>query len=100
MTVPSVAAAPALPPIVPGSFLMGSAFDLRRDMPAACERARAEYGDAVRFRAGPPGLRRELYLFFHPDAVRRVLAVAAENYRKDNVFNTETIYSEPFGVSA
>ena len=68
---------------------MGSALDLRRDMPAACEQARAQYGDAVRFRVGPPGLRRELYVFFHPDAARRVLAVAAENYRKDNVFNTE-----------
>jgi cytochrome P450 len=68
---------------------MGSALDLRRDMPAACERARAQCGDAVRFRVGPPGLRRELYVFFHPDAARRVLAVATENYRKDNVFNTE-----------
>jgi cytochrome P450 len=68
---------------------MGSALDLRRDMPAAWERARAQYGDAVRFRVGPPGLRRELYVFLHPDAARRVLAVAAENYREDNVFNTE-----------
>jgi cytochrome P450 len=89
MTGSSVAAAPALPPVVPGSFLLGSALDLRRDMPAACERARAECGDAVRFRVGPPGLRRDLYLFFHPDAARRVLAVGAENYRKDNVFNIE-----------
>jgi cytochrome P450 len=89
MTVSSVAAGAALPPVVPGSLLMGSALDLRRDMPAACERAQAEYGDAVRFRLGPPGLRRDLYVFFHPDAARRVLAVTAENYRKDNVFNTE-----------
>lgn len=80
---------PGLPPLVPGSFLAGSALDLRRDLLGACERARAEYGDAVRFRVGPPGIGQDLYVFFHPDAARRVLAGGAGNYRKDNVFNTE-----------
>ena len=54
MTVSFVAAAPVLPPVVPGSFLLGSTLDLRRDMLAVCEQSRAEYGDAVRFRVGPP----------------------------------------------
>src|SRR6185369_9968718 len=36
-------------PVVPGSFLLGSALDLRRDMLAACEREFQRYGDAVRF---------------------------------------------------
>ncbi len=85
----SPAAAGGLPPVVPGSFLTGSALDLRRDLLGACERARAEFGDAVRFRVGPPGVGQDLHVFFHPDAARRVLAVAAGNYRKDNVFNTE-----------
>jgi cytochrome P450 len=91
-SVPSTAAAgPALrvPPTVPGSFLLGSALDLRRDMLAACEQAFHRYGDAVRFLAGPPGKRLALYLLFHPDAAHRVLAGSSANYRKDNVFYSE-----------
>jgi cytochrome P450 len=81
--------APPVPPVVPGSALLGSARDLRRDMLAACERAFHEYGDVVRFQAGPPGRRLELLLVFHPDGAHRVLAGAAANYRKDNVFYQE-----------
>jgi hypothetical protein len=44
------------------------------------EAARREYGDVVRFRAGPTAL----YAVFHPDGVRRVLATEADRYRKDN----------------
>ena len=79
----------AAPPVVPGSFLLGSALDLRRDMLAACERAFHRYGDAVRFRAGPPGARLDLYMLFHPDAAHRVLAGWSANYRKENVFYSE-----------
>lgn len=93
MISPSTAASarevPRVPPVAHGSFLLGSAVDLRRDMLAAYERAFERYGDVVRFRAGPPGARLELHLLFHPDAAHRVLAAASANYRKDNVFYSE-----------
>ena len=76
-------------PVVPGSFLLGSALDLRRDMLGLCERAFERYGDVVRFRFGPPGARMEMHLLFHPDAAHRVLAGWPANYRKENVFYSE-----------
>ena len=90
----SQTAAPAgtilgVPPVVPGSFLLGCALDLRRDMLGLCERAFQRYGDAVRFRFGPPGTRMEMHLLFHPDAAHRVLAGWPTNYRKENVFYSE-----------
>jgi cytochrome P450 len=88
-TLPTTAAAPRLAPVVPGSRLLGSALDLRRDMLEAYERAFHGHGDVARFLIGPPGLRLELYLLFHPDAAHRVLAGAPGNYRKDNVFYSE-----------
>jgi cytochrome P450 len=78
-----------VPPAAPGSFLLGSAVELRRNMLAAYERAFQRYGDVVRFRAGPPGARLEFHLLGHPEAAHRVLAGAAANYRKDNVFYSE-----------
>jgi cytochrome P450 len=87
--VSTMAVTRMLPPVVPGSFLGGSARDLRGDLLGACERALAEYGEAVRFRAGPPGMRLELYFLFHPVGAHRVLAGASANYRKDNVFYNE-----------
>src|SRR5262249_47063571 len=77
------------PPVVPGSFLLGSALDLRRDMLGLSERAFRSYGDAVRFRFGPPGARMEMHMLFHPDAAHRVLAGWSANYRKENVFYSE-----------
>jgi len=89
----STGIAPARPrqlaPLVPGSFLLGSAVELRRDMLATYERAFQRYGDVVRFRAGPPGARLELHVLCHPDAAHRVLAGASANYRKDNTFYAE-----------
>jgi hypothetical protein len=76
-------------PVAPGSFLLGSTMELRRDMLGAYERAFGRYGDVVRFRAGPPGARIELHVLCHPDAAHRVLAAASANYRKDNVFYAE-----------
>ena len=76
-------------PVMPGSLLLGSALDLRRDMLGLCERAFQRYGDAVRFRAGPPKARVELLVLFHPDAAHRVLAGWPANYRKENVFYSE-----------
>src|SRR6476620_5464892 len=76
-------------PVVPGSFLLGSALDLRRDMLGLCERAFQRYGDVVRFRFGPPGARMEMHMLFHPDPAHRVLAGWPANYRKENVFYSE-----------
>jgi cytochrome P450 len=78
-----------LPPLVPGSFLLGSAVEMRRDVIGLCERSFARYGDVVRFAVGPPGVRFGLYLLFHPDAAHRVFAAGAANYRKDNPFYAE-----------
>jgi cytochrome P450 len=89
MTSTSTTEARGLPPMVPGSFLLGSAVELRRDMLGTYERAFRQYGDVVRFRAGPPGARLELHLLGHPDAAHRVLAGASANYRKDNAFYGE-----------
>lgn len=74
---------------MPGSLLLGSVSDFRVSMLGACERARRDHGDVVRFRVGPPGFGRELYFVFHPDGAQRVLAGNAGNYRKDNVFYAE-----------
>ncbi len=71
-----------VPPVVPGSFLLGSARELRRDMLGVCEQAFHQHGDVVRFLIGPPRLRLELYLLSHPDAAQRVLASSWRNYRK------------------
>jgi cytochrome P450 len=89
MTGTAVAQAAPLAPVAPGSFLLGSALELRRDMLGAYERACGRYGDVVRFRAGPPGARIELHVLCHPDGAHRVLAGASANYRKDNVFYSE-----------
>jgi cytochrome P450 len=63
--------------------------DLRRDTLGTLERARRECGDAVRLDAGPRGLRSQIHAFFHPDAVRHVMATKADGYRKDSVFYNE-----------
>jgi cytochrome P450 len=78
-----------IPPLVPGSLLLGSALDLRADILGSCERALRDHGDAVRFHIGPPRLGRELWATFHPDGAHRVLAGNAANYRKDTVFYQE-----------
>lgn len=77
------------PPLLPGSFLLGNAAELRADMLGTCERAFRERGDVVRIRLGPPGVGREMTLAFHPDAAHRVLAGNAAAYRKDSVFYAE-----------
>lgn len=87
--LPTPSTTRAKAPVVRGSFLLGSALELRRDLLGACERAFNRYGDVVVFRVGPPGLRREICLVFHPDAAHRVLAANWMNYRKDNIFYNE-----------
>jgi cytochrome P450 len=72
-----------------GAPLIGSALDLQRDLLGAYDRAMREYGDVVRFVAGPPGLRTTLYVVFHPDGVQQVLASGSARYTKDNRFYRE-----------
>ena len=53
-----------------GRFLVGNLGDFRGDrLIATMERARAEYGDVVRFRVGP----RTVHLVSHPELARTVL---------------------------
>jgi cytochrome P450 len=72
-----------------GALLIGSALDLQRDQLGTYERAMREFGDLVRFVAGPPGLRLDIYAVFHPDGVQQVLASASSRYTKDNLFYRE-----------
>ncbi len=76
-------------PIVTGSPLLGSMSDLLNDPLAAYLRARRDHGDVVRFRAGPPGLRSDIYAVFSAEGAQQVLATQATNFRKDNVFYEE-----------
>src|SRR3954452_1312836 len=78
-----------MPPTVPGVPFAGSGLDLRRAPLDTMERARRDHGDVVRFVVGPRCAGRELYVLFHPDTVRRVLATEADRYRKDNRFYAE-----------
>ena len=78
-----------MPPTVPGSRFVGSALELRRAPLDTMERARRDHGDVVRFVVGPRRAGRELYVVFHPEGVRRVLATEADRYRKDNRFYEE-----------
>ncbi|WP_328771214.1 cytochrome P450 [Streptomyces sp. NBC_00286] len=76
-------------PIVAGTPLFGSMSELLNDPLAAYLRARSRYGDVVRFRAGPPGLRRNLYAVFSAEGAQQVLATQAADFRKDNVVYEE-----------
>ncbi|OLZ70477.1 cytochrome P450 [Streptomyces sp. IMTB 2501] len=92
-TVPGVEA-----PVVAGTPLLGSMSDLLNDPLAAYLRARREHGDVVRFRAGPPGLRADLYVVFSAEGAQQVLATRAANFRKDNVFYEEVRQSVGNGL--
>ncbi len=73
----------------PGLPLIGSMFDLTRDPLRTCLDAQREYGDVVRFTAGPPGLRAEFYMVFSPEGVQQVLAGQAANFRKESALYEE-----------
>jgi cytochrome P450 len=77
------------PPSLPGTPGLGVLTSLRRDTLGTLERARRECGDVVRLEVGPRGLRSSIYVFFHPDGVRHVMATEADRYRKDSVFYNE-----------
>jgi len=71
-------------PVVGGSFLLGAARDLRRDLLGAFERAMLDHGGApVRFRVGPPGLGFTAEAVFGPEGARQMLATDAASYDKD-----------------
>ncbi|MGK5534187.1 cytochrome P450 [Streptomyces sp. URMC 129] len=76
-------------PVPAGMPVLGSMFDLRRAPLDTYLRARRDHGDVVRFVAGPPGLRAELYAVFSAEGAQRVLAGDAADFRKDNVFYGE-----------
>jgi cytochrome P450 len=83
VAVDTEALAHSTPPGPRGSRLLGSALDLKRDVLGTFHRAMLEYGDVVRFVAGPPGkLRAQFVAFFHPDGVQHVLAGASDVYLK------------------
>ncbi|MFD7612338.1 cytochrome P450 [Streptomyces sp. NPDC059828] len=78
-----------------GAPLLGSLLDLKRDSLGTYLNACHEHGDIVRFTAGPPGLRMELYGVFSAEGAQQVLATDAAGFRKDNAFYQEV--RESFG---
>lgn len=74
---------------MPGLPVLGSAFDVARDLLGMELRAMRELGDVVRFSAGPPGARVVLLGVFAPEGVHHVLAGASARYRKDNALYEE-----------
>ncbi|HYN52780.1 MAG TPA: cytochrome P450, partial [Thermoleophilaceae bacterium] len=87
-----IAPAPPRPSAHP---VLGWALELRRSQIRTYERVMREQGDVVRLVVGPPGLRFELYMVFHPDGVKSVLAGSREAYSKGNRFYLQI--AEAFG---
>ncbi|MGW4893983.1 cytochrome P450 [Kitasatospora sp. NPDC004240] len=72
-----------------GLPFIGSMLDLiRRPLPTYLA-ARRDYGDVVRFTAGPPGLRAEFFMVSSPEGAQQVLGTEAANFRKENAFYDE-----------
>ena len=77
-------------PSLAGRPGLGLLADLRRDVLGTFERARRECGDVVVLsRPARRACARTTYAFFHPDAVRHVMATEADRYRKDSRFYRE-----------
>jgi cytochrome P450 len=73
-----------------GLPLVGSAIDLLRDFLNTTLDGRREFGDVVRYVAGPPGpMRVVAYGIAHPDGIQHVLASGAENYSKQDAAYNE-----------
>ncbi len=83
------------PPRPRANPVLGWALELRRSQIRTYERVMREQGDVVRLVVGPPGLRFELYMVFHPDGVKSVLAGSREAYSKGNRFYKQI--AEAFG---
>ncbi|MFG1955427.1 cytochrome P450 [Micromonospora sp. NPDC048830] len=73
-------AGPRLAPGPRGRFLVGSLFDLRRDLIGFLSGVSREYGDIVRFTVA--GF--TVHLINHPDHLRHVLQVNSRNYDKQS----------------
>lgn len=76
-------------PLVAGNSVLGSLQELRSDTLGAYLRAQRTYGDVVRFSAGPPGMRADVYGVFSARGVQQILASQAANFRKENAVYTE-----------
>ncbi|KOS54217.1 cytochrome P450 [Rhodococcus rhodochrous] len=75
------------PPIVRGTWLLGSTRELLRDPLELGLRGYAEGGDVVRYVVGLPGRRREFFTVNHPDGVGELLNAPRHlDYRKDSEF--------------
>ncbi|WP_326686067.1 MULTISPECIES: cytochrome P450 [unclassified Streptomyces] len=75
-------------PTVDGSRLTGSMNALRRDPLGTYLRARRDHGDVVRFAAGPPGLRQEIFAVFSAEGAQQLLARSV-GFRKEDSFYDE-----------
>jgi len=91
----TLASAPPRPRANP---VLGSAIELRRSQIETYERMMRAHGDVVCLAVGPPGLRFDLYVFFHPDAVRHVLAGSRQAYSKGNRFYRQIAASFGWGL--
>jgi cytochrome P450 len=68
-----------------GLPIVGSAIPLLRDILGTTLRGMHQYGDVVRYVAGPPGPMRVIaYGIAHPDLVQHVLATGASHYSKQD----------------
>jgi cytochrome P450 len=68
-----------------GLPIVGSAIPLLRDILGTTLRGMHQYGDVVRYVAGPPGPMRVIaYGVAHPDLVQHVLATGASHYSKQD----------------
>lgn len=73
-----------------GLPLVGSAIDLLRNFLDTTLDGRREFGDVVRYVAGPPGpMRVVAYGIAHPDGIQHVLASGAGNYSKQDAAYNE-----------
>ena len=73
---------PIAPPLMPGSPIVGSLFDLTRDRLAFMQRL-AELGTVARFRM----FNQEVYHISEPEAVQHILQDNARNYVKGKLFD-------------
>ena len=73
-----------------GLPVVGSAIGLLRDILGTTLKGMHEYGDVVRYVAGPPGPMRVIaYGIAHPDGVQHVLAGGASHYSKQDAAYVE-----------
>lgn len=86
-TAGTVDAAPGLRDIPgpEGGWLLGNALGFRRDLLGTLTRGRQEYGDVVRYPAGPRGtrLRVQLVVLHHPRDIQLVLTQTERTFTKD-----------------